>query len=150
MGSFEGRSWDHLGAAVPALVLGLALATWLRLDLDALQLGPDTAASLGVDLRRTTILSMLTVGTLVGMATALTGVIGFVGLVVPHVARMWVGAGHRALLPAAAVLGAATLLAVDAGGRAVSSLALPPGAVTSLLGAPFFLWLLRRMRPEVS
>jgi iron complex transport system permease protein len=150
MGSFEGRSWDHLGAAVPALAVGLALAAWLRLDLDALQLGPDTAASLGVDLRRTTILSMLTVGALVGMATALTGVIGFVGLVVPHVARMWVGAGHRALLPGAAVLGAATMLAVDAGSRAVSSLALPPGAVTSLLGAPFFLWLLRRMRPEAS
>lgn len=149
MGSFEGRSWDHLAAALPALGVGLLLATWLRLDLDALQLGSDTAASLGVDLRRTTILGMLTVGALVGMATALTGVIGFLGLVVPHVARMWVGAGHRALLPTAACLGAAVMLAVDAGGRSVSALALPPGAITSLLGAPFFLWLLRRTRPEV-
>jgi iron complex transport system permease protein len=149
MGSFEGRSWDHLAASVPALAIGLLLATWLRLDLDALQLGSDTAASLGVDLRRTTILGMLTVGALVGMATALTGVIGFLGLVVPHIARMWVGAGHRALLPTAACLGAAVMLAVDAGGRSVSALALPPGAITSLLGAPFFLWLLRRTRPEV-
>ena len=148
MGSFEGRSWDHLTAGVPVLAIGLALAAWLRLDLDALQLGPETAASLGVDLRRTQWLSMLAVGALVGMATALTGVIVFVGLVVPHLARGWVGAGHRGLLPTATLLGAVLMLAVDAGARSVSSLALPPGAVTSLLGAPFFLWMLRRLRPE--
>jgi iron complex transport system permease protein len=82
------------------------------------------------------------------MATALTGVLVFVGLVVPHLARGWVGAGHRALLPTATLLGAVLMLAVDAGTRSVSSLALPPGAVTSLLGAPFFLWMLRRLRPE--
>lgn len=144
MGSFEGRSWSHLGWSLPALALGLGACVWLRLDLDALSLGPETAQSLGIDLRRTRLVSMAAVALLVGMATALTGVIGFVGLVVPHVARLWVGAAHRALLPTSVALGAVTLLGVDACIRMVPDIALPPGAVTSLLGAPFFLWLLRR------
>lgn len=148
MGSFEGRSWSHVFAATPLLAIGLALAAWLRLDLDALQLGNDTARSLGVHLRRTQWLAMLAVGLLVGMATALTGVIGFVGLLVPHLARMWVGPGHRALLPTSAMLGGVLLLSVDTASRSFEQLVLPPGAVTSLLGAPFFLWLLRSMRAE--
>lgn len=144
MGSFEGRSWAHLGWALPALVAGLTLCAWLRLDLDALQLGRETAVSLGVDLDRARAVSLATIAILVGMATALTGVIGFVGLVVPHIARMWVGPGHRDLLPVAILLGAAAVVAVDTASRSFHELALPPGAITSLMGAPFFLWLLRR------
>jgi iron complex transport system permease protein len=142
MGSFEGRSWDHLLPAIGPIGLALVLCAWLRLDLDALQLGPETAQSLGVDLIRTRRVAMAAVGILVGVATAMTGVIGFVGLIVPHVARRWVGAGHRALLPVCMALGALVLLAVDVVARAVPDYALPPGAITSLLGAPFFLWLL--------
>jgi iron complex transport system permease protein len=144
MGSFEGRSWTHLGWALPPLVLGLGLCTWLRIELDALQLGAQTAASLGVDLDRVRLSSLAAVALLVGMATALTGVIAFVGLVVPHVARIWVGPMHRDLLPVATTVGAAALLAVDTASRSIPELALPPGAITSLMGAPFFLWLLRR------
>jgi iron complex transport system permease protein len=150
MGSFESRTWVHLGWGVLPFVVGLGLCGWLRLDLDTLQLGPETAASLGTDLRRVVPIAMLAVGLLVGLATALTGIIGFVGLVVPHVARLWVGAGHRNLLPTACVLGAATLLGVDLLTRAWGEVALPPGAITSLLGAPFFLWLLRRRDDEVA
>jgi iron complex transport system permease protein len=144
MGSFEARSWTHVGWGVPALVLGLGLCAWLRLDLDTLQLGRETASSLGVDLGRTQALAMAAVAILVGMATALTGVIGFVGLIVPHVARMAVGPGHRSLLWVATLLGAATLVGVDTAARSVPRLTLPPGAITALMGAPFFLWLLRR------
>jgi iron complex transport system permease protein len=150
MGSFEGRSWPHLGAAIGPVALGLLVAMWLRLDLDALQLGPETARSLGIDLRRTRRVSMVAVGLLVGTATAIAGVIGFVGLVVPHVARTWTGAGHRALLPVATVGGAALMLVVDTATRMVPDLALPPGAITSLLGAPFFLWILRRHQGELA
>ncbi len=144
MGSLEGRSWAHLRSAVLPLAAAAALALWLRLDLDALQLGPDTAASLGVDLVRTQRLALLAVALLVGTATALAGVIGFLGLVVPHVVRRLGGPGHARLLPLSALGGALALLLVDMLGRSFHQLVLPPGVITSLLGAPFFLWLLRR------
>ncbi len=144
LGSFEGRTWVHLGWAVPPCALGLALAAWLRRDLDTLHLGHDTAASLGVDLVRLRHKAVLAVGLLVGAATALTGVIGFVGLLVPHLARMAGGPGHRRLLPRAAALGAVLVVLVDTLARNVTGVLLPPGVLTSLLGAPLFLWLLRR------
>jgi iron complex transport system permease protein len=143
MGSFEGRSWEHLQGALLPLAAGAALSLWLRLDLDALQLGRDTAASLGVDLARTQRLALLAVALLVGAATALCGVIGFLGLVVPHVVRRLGGPGHARILPLSALGGALVLLAVDVLGRSFHDVVLPPGALTSLAGAPFFLWLLR-------
>lgn len=143
MGSLEGRSWDHLQGALLPLAAGAALGLWLRLDLDALQLGRDTAASLGVDLVRTQRLALLAVALLVGAATALAGVIGFLGLVVPHVVRRLGGSGHARLLPLSALGGAVVLLVVDVIGRSFHDVVLPPGAITSLAGAPFFLWLLR-------
>ena len=144
LGSFEGRSWVHLAWALPPCAAGLALATWLRRDLDTLLLGHDIAASLGVDLASLRRRSVLAVGLLVGAATALSGVIGFVGLLVPHLARMLGGPAHRHLLPRAALLGAVLVVLVDTLARGVTSLVLPPGVLTSLLGAPLFLWLLRR------
>jgi iron complex transport system permease protein len=144
MGSFEGRSWSHLAWATPPCGLGLALALWLRRDLDAMHLGSDAAASLGVDLARLRGLAVLCVGLLVGTATALTGVIAFVGLVAPHLARMSSGPGHRRLVPLAALYGASATIVVDAVARSASGVLVPPGVITSLVGAPFFLWLLRR------
>ena len=144
MGSLESRSWQHLGWALPPTALGVTLAIWLRRDLDLLHLGPDTAETLGMRTAVTRAIAIICIGSLVGAATALAGVIGFVGLIVPHVARMGVGPAHGRLLTASAVIGAITLLAVDTLTRALSDVALPPGVVTSLLGAPFFLWLLRR------
>jgi iron complex transport system permease protein len=146
MGSFEARSWDHLGGAVLPIVLGLAGAMALQRDLDALALGDDTAASLGVALGRIRGVAMLVVAVLVGAATAVAGVLGFLGLVVPHVVRMLVGTSHRRVVPLSALLGALVLLAVDTGTRA-SATVLPPGVVTNLVGAPFFLWLLLRRDP---
>ena len=142
MGSFEGRSWDHLAAALVPVAAGLFIALWLRPNLDALTLGGDTAASLGVDLAATRRLALLSVALLVGTATASCGVIGFVGLVVPHVVRLVAGAGHRRLVPASALGGAAALLLVDVASRAVTEIVIPPGVVTALLGGPLFLWLL--------
>ncbi len=144
LGSFEGRTWIHLGWGLPPCIVGLALAVWLRRDLDTLHLGHDIAASLGVDLVRLRRRAVLAVGLLVGAATALSGVIGFVGLLVPHLARMICGAGHRRLLPLAALLGAVLVVLVDTLARSVTTVVLPPGVLTSLLGAPLFLVLLRR------
>jgi len=149
MGSFEARSWGHLGWSFVPIVLGLVGAMALQRDLDALALGDDTAASLGVQLGRIRGATMAVVAVLVGVATAVAGVLGFLGLVVPHVVRMLVGASHRRVVPLSALLGALVLLAVDTGTRAATTV-LPPGVVTNLVGAPFFLWLLLRRDPGVD
>ena len=143
MGSFEGRSWAHLFGAAPPIAIALVAASALARDLDALVLGDEAARSLGVSIDRTQKLAMATVAVLVGAATAVAGVLGFLGLVVPHVVRWRVGADHRHVVPLSALLGAVVLLVVDTGTRA-SPLALPPGVVTSLLGAPMFLVILLR------
>lgn len=142
MGSFEARSWDHLGWTLAPVAVGVVLAAWLVVDLDALTLGTATARSLGIDLTRTRWIALTAVALLVGSATAVAGVIGFVGLVVPHLARLAVGPAHGRLLPAAAVLGAAVLLAVDVASRSATAIAIPPGVITALLGAPVLVWML--------
>jgi iron complex transport system permease protein len=149
LGNFEGRSWAHLGWALAPMGIAAGVVAWLRLDLDALQLGETTAASLGVGLFRVQLLAMFAVALLVGSATALVGVLGFVGLVVPHVARLWVGSSHGRLIPMSALLGALLVLGVDVFTRTITDRAIAPGVVTSLLGAPFFLWLLQRRAREV-
>jgi iron complex transport system permease protein len=148
----SGIALGALCSALTALMLAfdaerLAAAQWLRVDLDLLHLGPDTAASLGVDLRRTRLVAIVAVAVLVGAATAMAGVIGFLGLIVPHVARLLVGPAHARLMPLSMAIGAFTLLAVDTASRSVTTVTLPPGVITSLMGAPFFLWLLRRHAP---
>ncbi len=146
MGSFEARSWSHLTIAAPLVGAGLGISMWIRRDLDVLFLGADTARSLGVDLRRLHLLAIAATGLLVGSATALTGIIGFVGLIVPHLARRLSGPGHRDLVPLSAALGGGLLLLVDTGTRMLSSVVLPPGVITSLIGAPAFLWILWKQR----
>lgn len=149
MGSFEGRSWGHFAAATLPIGLGLGLALPLARDLDALALGDDVAASLGVAPRTVQRRAVTAVALLVGGATAVAGVLGFLGLVVPHIVRRRLGGSHRGLLPLSALIGAACLLAVDTLTR-VGTTAVPPGVVTSLLGAPAFLWILLGRPPRES
>ncbi len=145
MGSLSGASWRSialLGAAmVPALLLLFSLARPLNL----VALGEETAAYLGVRVERAKLLAYGTASLLTAAAVAASGVIGFVGLVVPHVVRMLWGADHRFLLPASVLLGATFLVLADALARtAVAPTELPVGVVTSFVGVPFFVWLLRR------
>ena len=132
----------------PAVVLALALV-WMRARaerLDRLSLGPDAAASLGVDvpsLRRGLLIASVA---LTAIAVAVGGLIGFVGLVAPHAARRLIGAPHRRLLPLAAVLGALLTIAADTLARAAfAPRELPVGLVTATVGGPLFLWQLRRL-----
>lgn len=147
LGSVGGASWEKLWLpAVLSLVLGLgmlALHRWL----DALAAGPETAAALGVNVAalRTTLFVALAV--LVGVLVAVSGGIGFVGLIVPHAARLLVGAQHRVVLPVAALGGGLFLLWVDVLARVVARpQEIPLGVVTGVVGAPLFLLLLGRGR----
>lgn len=144
LGSFDGRGFTQLGWASGPIVLGMLAAWALHRPLDLLVLGEETAATLGVDRARLRFFGATVVGVLVGIATAAVGSIGFVGLIVPHLARSLAGQAHVRLIPASMLIGAALVLAADTLGRALSPMYLAPGAVTSLLGGVFFLWLLRR------
>lgn len=145
MGSFSGASWRASGILalylVPALLLLLALARPLNL----LAIGEETAAYLGVSTERTKLIAFGTASLLAAAAVAVSGVIGFVGLIVPHVIRIAWGNDYRFLIPAAALLGAAFLVAADAIARtAAAPNEIPVGVVTAFIGVPFFVWLLRR------
>lgn len=145
LGSLAGASWTALAVALP--LMGVAAAVCLREAgaLNALLLGEAEARHLGVGVRGVQRRLLLAVSLGVGSAVALTGVISFVGLVVPHVFRLLAGPDHARLLPGAALLGAALLLGADLGARTlISPQELPVGVVTASLGAPFFVWLLRR------
>lgn len=143
LGGLEDRSWEHVAIAAPVVVTA-ALLWPLGRSMDLLSLGVAEAQSLGVDVRvlRRKLLGLSTVMT--ALATAVAGTVGFVGLIVPHVFRLLVGPEHRRLVPLSLIGGAAFVLACDLIGRAAGGLRV--GIVTSLIGGPFFLWLLRRAR----
>ncbi|MFK8251515.1 FecCD family ABC transporter permease [Ancylobacter terrae] len=146
-GSLGGATWVKVATATPFVLALLTLALTLARALDALALGEGGAFHVGVDVERTKRLAIVGVAAGAGAAVAVAGVIGFVGLVVPHLLRLAIGPGHRILLPASALLGGALLLGADVAARTLASPAeLPLGVVTAAIGAPFFLWLLLRQR----
>ncbi|HLT47254.1 MAG TPA: iron chelate uptake ABC transporter family permease subunit, partial [Rubricoccaceae bacterium] len=149
LGSLGGATWTALAGAAPPLLLALAGAAGLARPLNALLLGEAEAFHLGVRVERAKRLAVGAAALGVGAAVAVSGVIGFVGLVVPHLGRLALGPDHRRLLPASALLGASLLLLADLAARTVAAPAeLPIGVLTALVGAPFFLWLLLRERPS--
>lgn len=151
LGSVTDRSMDHVVLAAPFMVIGWALIAWTARSLDALSLGEDSAASLGVNLEQMRWLIVLGAAVSVGAATAVAGVIGFVGLVVPHMLRPFVGHSPSRLLLASGLGGALLLVAADILVRLVMVGAeLRLGVVTALIGAPFFLSLVLRARAELE
>ena len=145
LGSLAGTQWRAL--AVPAVILLLGMA-WLCLqarDLNALLVGEEAAVTLGVNTQRLRFQLFVVVSLVTGTMVAVSGAIGFVGLVIPHVTRMWVGSDHRRVLPVSAVLGALFLVLVDLLARTwFAPMELPVGVITSLIGGPFFIWMLWR------
>ena len=144
-GGLWGRNWDHLAALAPWAAPAL-LATWvLGPRIDVLSLGDDVAKGLGMYVERQRGLVMMLAVLLAASAVAVAGPVGFVGLVVPHVARLLAGGSFRGLMPVAALLGAALVVLSDALGRTLfAPFELPAGVITALVGAPYFLYLLRR------
>jgi iron complex transport system permease protein len=147
MGSFSLKSWDYIVLLLPFLALGcLGVGRHTR-EMDILTFGEEQAKSLGVDAEKLRIRLLIYTASLTGAAVALTGAIGFVDLIAPHLARKIVGARHRYVLPMAAILGGSLLVVTDLIARTIISPAeLPVGAVTAILGAPFFAWVYFRKR----
>lgn len=151
LGSLTDRSMTHVWLAAPFMLAGWAMLGALGRPLDALTLGSETAASMGVDLKRVQFLAVFGTAASVGAATAVAGAIGFVGLVVPHILRPLVGAKPSRLLLASALGGACVVLAADVAVRLIApGRDLKLGVLTAIVGAPFFLWLVFRARRRLT
>jgi iron complex transport system permease protein len=145
MGDLDISSYQPLVTALPLVVLSFAVFAWLARPLNLLNLGADAAETRGLDVLRAQRAAFVSASLATGAAVSVGGPVGFVGIIVPHLVRLLVGADHRIVLPASALFGAAFLIGCDALARTVMSpLELPVGVITALIGGPFFLWLLVR------
>ncbi|MBP2191882.1 iron complex transport system permease protein [Nocardia goodfellowii] len=151
LGSLNGATWDAVRVVAPLTGFGVVAAILVAARLDLLALGESAARHLGVDVERLRRNVIVIVAVLATAGVAFSGIILFVGLIVPHLVRMLVGPAHRVLIPLSAILGAVVLLASDVGARSlVDNADLPLGMLTSLIGGPFFFWLLRRTRARAG
>jgi iron complex transport system permease protein len=145
LGNLAVASWVSIARVAPYAGLGMLSLYALARGLDALQLGEDTARTLGVDVRRVRVGVILGASLATAAAVSFVGIVGFVGLAAPHIVRRFGAVAHRALLPASALAGSILLVLSDLGARVLIRPAeLPVGIVTTVLGGPFFLWVLRR------
>ena len=145
MGDLDVASYGPVLAALPLVVVAFLGFAWLARPLNLLTLGPEAAGARGVNVELAQRIAFFTASLATGAAVSVGGPIGFVGLIVPHLVRLLVGADHRVVLPASTFFGAAFLVACDAIARTVlAPIELPVGIITALIGGPFFLWLLVR------
>lgn len=142
MGHLHNATWNEVGMALPPVIIFFGILSFYAVDLNILLLGEEDARTLGIAVERTKRILLACASIITAAAVAVSGVIGFVGLIVPHMMRLLVGPDHRILLPTSALAGAAFLVATDTLARAGPA-EVPVGIVTAALGAPFFLYLLR-------
>jgi len=149
-GSFNGIDWTQaLLIIIPTMIMGIVALLYAR-ELNVILLGHEQAYQLGIDSRRFRQWMMVLSSMLTAVAVAFVGIIGFLGLIVPHIARIMVGGDHRLLLPASIIIGANVLLVADIISRTITGSELPVGAIISLIGAPFFGYLLVRKGREYA
>jgi iron complex transport system permease protein len=145
MGDLDVSSYQPLVTALPLAAVALVAFAWLARPLNLLNLGAESAENLGLDVTRAQRTAFISASLATGAAVSVGGPIGFIGIVVPHLVRLLVGADHRLVLPASALFGAAFLIGCDVVARTIMApVELPVGVITALLGGPFFLWLLVR------
>ena len=142
LGGLGGVTWSQIATLGAVLAIGLAFGVYHRRELDALALGESQAYYLGVDVQRTRMLLLLLAGLTTAVAVAASGLIGFVGLVAPHVARRLFGAAHERSLLASTAGGAGFLVLADTVARSLPFGEVPVGIITALIGGPFFIWLI--------
>jgi iron complex transport system permease protein len=151
MGSLAGSTWSKVISAGPIIILSLLPLPFMARGLNALTLGEAAAFHMGVAVQRLKNVAIVSVAAAVGASVAVSGGIGFVGIVVPHILRMIIGPDHRFLLPASALLGGSLLIVADVVARTIVAPAeLPIGILTAGVGGPFFLWMLLRQRSRLS
>jgi iron complex transport system permease protein len=151
MGSVSGTEWTQIAIIAPLIIGGIVVARFLAFRLNAFSLGEEGAAYLGINVEREKLIILSLGSLLTAAAVCISGLVGFVGLVVPHAVRLVLGPDHRLLLPAAALSGAAFIVLADLFARTVLAPSeIPIGILTAIIGAPFFIYLLRRTRREYA
>jgi len=146
MGSFATAGWHHFAIAAPGIVIGGTVLFMMRFRINVLSLGDEEARALGIRVERDRWMIFMAVALISGAVVSVAGIVGWVGLVVPHLARLLVGPDNRHVLPASCLLGATYLTLIDTLARSATAAEIPLGALTAILGAPFVAFLLRRMR----
>ena len=147
MGGLENRTWSHVAIISPSVILGVLIGRWYHRELDILLMGQDTAYSLGVEVERVKQIILINTALLTSAAVAVSGIVGFVGLIIPHAVRLIIGPQHNSLIPISALSGAIFLVLVDLLARILyRPQEIRLGILTAALGAPFFLYLLLRHR----
>lgn len=150
MGSFANSTWGKVVLAFITVIAGMLVTRFFARDLNVLLMGEEEAKHLGIDVERTKKILLALSSFIAAMAVAVSGIIGFVGLIIPHAIRLVMGPDHRVLLPYSAVVGSIFLIIADTMARTlVSPLEIPVGIITALAGAPFFLYLLSRKKREM-
>jgi iron complex transport system permease protein len=149
LGGASQAGWTAILAMLPYLVIGLGILVFFGYRLNLLQFGDDQAQQMGVNVTRTKTILLIASSLATAAAVAFSGIIGFIGLVVPHIMRLWFGADYRRLIPLSIISGASALLLSDILARIVlAPQEIPVGIITALAGAPFFLWVLRRVKNQ--
>jgi iron complex transport system permease protein len=150
MGGLQAASWGYIAVVAFMLAIGLVVPLLYARDLNVMLLGDERAGQLGIDVERFKLVVLATASLLVAAAVSVSGLIGFVGLMTPHMARLVLGPDHRRLLPASVLTGGIVLVLADLAARVVlAPVELPVGIVTAVLGGPFFVWLLVRAERSV-
>ena len=145
------RSWPHLWFVLPYLILGFIVLFFYARELNVLLMGEEVALTLGINVERTKKVLLFVASVVTAAAVSVSGMIGFVGLIIPHAVRIITGPDHRVLLPASALVGASFLVWSDVAARTVlAPQELPVGIITAFVGAPFFIYLLRKKKREIS
>lgn len=144
-GSVDGKSWHHVRILTPYTIIGIIISLLFINTANLLQLGEDAAKNLGIKINTARLLISMTAAFLAGISVSTVGLIGFVGLIVPHISRLLVGSDYRFMLPLSAIMGSSLLILADTIARsAFSPIQLPVGVIMAIFGGPFFLYLLRK------
>lgn len=150
-GGFSNIVWLQVWAILPFVFIGVTITYFFTRDLNVLSMGDETAQHLGVNTEKTRMFLLVIASMMTAAAVAISGVIGFVGLIIPHMTRLIIGPDHRILLPASTIVGAIFLVICDSVARVATGAAeLPVGVITALVGTPFFIYLLRRRKTTYS
>jgi len=149
MGSFKDCGWNSFQIVLIPVVIGLLIVAFYARELNLISSGEDQAANMGVNVKRTRIIMMIATSLMVGGSVAISGVIGFVGLIVPHIFRMLVGPNHVLLIPLCIFGGGIFMIVMDTIAKSAFAIPFPVGVLTALIGAPFFIYIMRTRKREM-
>ena len=150
LGSFSGKGWEHLASISIPMILSMILINFFSRDLNIILLGEESAQNLGINVEKIKIIILVICSFIISIAVSVSGIIGFVGLIVPHIVRLIVGPDHRILIPTSMLIGGIFMVFADTLARTiVSPTEIPVGIITALFGGPFFIYLLKKSKRNI-